>query len=170
MSQMYANVNICEASQLSVNRITKSNLIVRKSVIDTNVIVSIIQDPVYAYNFKMNFGKDDKFVTTDKMWKEAEKITGIKTEIIKWTIKNQLGSIQTIKVTKKLESFAYAIQCKTNSHCHWPDSLLIVLGIWFDWIIVTHDHDLLKTCQYFHLDSMRPDSSGIKTGKRGKSN
>jgi predicted nucleic acid-binding protein len=168
MSQIYAGINISESSKLSVNPITKVKSVPKRNILDTNVIISIIEDPLYAYNFKKNFPNDAKFVTTEKMWEEAERKTGLKSKVIKWTIKNHLGDIQTIRATTKLQSFAYSIQCKTSSKCHWPDSILVVLGIWFQWTIVTHDHDLLKTCQYFKLDSMRPASSGLNSCKGGK--
>lgn len=161
MSQMYSHVDIAHASTLVLKPIKSKYAVVEKILLDTNVIISLLQDPTYCHNYLSSLNQQKPgFVTIDKMWHEVTKVTGIKHHVAENHIQKIFGNIQTIRTTNPLEEYAYSVQCKTNCKCHWPDSILIVLGVWFGWKISSHDTDLLSSCKLFGVKHLRPNSSG----------
>lgn len=164
---MYDGVDIMNASKLELVPRVQDN-IEKKFIVDTNVIISMITDPNYAYNFGKNFHDDEKFVIVDEMWNEIQRITGLMKQVITYHVERHLGKFEIIPSKLEVREYAYSVQSKTNSVCHWPDSLMVVHGVWNQWTVITHDSDLLKSCDKYNLETIRLDSSGVKSQPRGR--
>lgn len=164
MSQIYQHASIENARKRDVKPVKIVERIEKKTLLDTNVLVRLLTEPDYCYNFMISH-QNTKFVVIDKMWQELERVTKIKRRIAEYILQKMLENIQTVTTTTPLEEHALSIQLKTNSKCHWPDSMLVVIAIWFDWTVCTHDSDLLNVCKSHDVKGQYLTSSGLIRSK-----
>lgn len=137
-------------------------------IFDACVIINMIQDCKYRRNV-INWQKKQIFmpVVVDTMMDESAKKLNLKPNDIKEELdqitQKNVQVIQTER-SQKVHDFAQNIANNDLKHiCHFPDTKMVCLCIWFGWSTITEDRDLLVSLRDWRINAYQPDGYGNVT-------
>lgn len=133
----------------------------QKIVLDSCVVINLIEKPGVASRFKASLrGKSITVVLCDVVLQEVQRVRGLSSKVIIEKITKILG--------RKIELSEITEQNKTNANeitnqfqiCHNGDNKILSLCQTKDFVLVTFDKMLLKTCQFVGVAGFHPLMAG----------
>ena len=130
-------------------------------VLDSCVIIDIIEKSKTASRLKAQLrGKSVKIILCDTVLGEVKRVRGYSTKKIISKISNLLGrKIELSKTSNENILNAHKIS-KQFGICHNGDNKILSLCQAKDFVLITFDKMLLKTCQFLGVAAFHPSMAG----------
>jgi len=134
---------------------------IQKVALDSCVVIDLIEKPQVAFGLKARFkGKSIKLILCDVVLNEVKKVRGFTSEKIISTISKLLNrNIEIVTIDEKEKSNAKNITTQFQI-CHNGDNKILSLCQAKDFVLVTSDRMLLKTCQFVGVAAFHPSMVG----------
>lgn len=129
--------------------------------LDSCVVIDILEKPGVATKLKVKLkGKSIKIVLCDIVLDEVRRVRGYLPEKVIGKISNILG--REIELSKSDNSSIKNATEITNQFqiCHNGDNKILSLCQAKDYVLVTFDRMLLKTCQFVGVAGFHPSMAG----------
>ena len=130
---------------------------IQKIALDSCVVIDLIEKPGVASGLKARLrGKSLTVVLCDVVLEEVQRVRGLSPKIIIEKISKILGRpIELSQIDEQNKTTANEI---TNQFqiCHNGDNKILSLCQARDFILVTFDRMLLKTCQFLGVTAFHP--------------
>ena len=129
----------------------------QKIALDSCVVIDIIEKPKVAFGLKARLkGKSIKVVLCDVIFDEVRKVRGY--------TKDKIIAIVSKSLNRKIEIVTVQAQQKENAQdistqfeiCHNGDNKILSLCQAKDFVLVTFDRMLLKTCNFLGVVAFHP--------------
>jgi len=134
---------------------------IQKIALDSCVVIDIIEKPKVAFGLKARLkGKQIKVVLCDVVLNEVSRVRGLSTKIIIQKITKILGrEIELSNIDQQNKETANQI---TNQFqiCHNGDNKILSLCQAKDFVLVSFDRMLLKSCQFIGVAAFHPSMVG----------
>ena len=134
---------------------------IQNIALDSCVVIDIIEKPKVASGLKARLrGKSVKFILCDIVLGEVKRVRGYSLEKIVSRLTKLLG--RKIEISSVGESEISNAQQITNQFqiCHNGDNKILSLCQAKDFVLVTFDRMLLKTCQFVGVAAFHPSMVG----------
>lgn len=160
--QHMARFSVLEAQKLRIEPVPIKDTSCKRILIDSCVIIEMLQDPEFQNNLFKLFDGTTRPVVVDKCLFEVQKVTGWKVNTIKDVLSRIFGQkIHTIRTTKPIEQMEYSMRFKYPGESHSADSTLLALGVRLDWQVCTKDGGLIRLCKKENVKAIHPKSNGF---------
>ena len=130
---------------------------IQKIALDSCVVIDIIEKPKVAFGLKARLkGKSIKVILCDVVLNEVQRVRGLSPQIVIEKISKILGrQVELSKSNQENKNNADEI---TNQFqiCHNGDNKILSLCQAKDFVLVTFDRMLLKTCEFVGVVSFHP--------------
>jgi predicted nucleic acid-binding protein len=134
---------------------------IQKIALDSCVVIDILEKPKVASGLKARLrGKSISIVLCDVVLQEVEKVRGLSPKIVIEKISKILGRpIELSEINEQNKTTANEI---TNQFqiCHNGDNKILSLCQAKDFVLVTFDRMLLKTCEFLGVAGFHPSMVG----------
>ena len=130
---------------------------IQKIALDSCVVIDIIEKPQVAFGLKARLkGKQIKLVLCDVVLSEVERVRGLSVKTIIEKISKILGrEIELSSIDEENKDTASDISNQFQI-CHNGDNKILSLCQAKDFILVTFDRMLLKTCEFVGVTGFHP--------------
>ena len=130
---------------------------IQKIALDSCVVIDIIEKPQVAFGLKARLkGKQIKLVLCDVVLSEVERVRGLSVKTIIEKISKILGrEIELSSIDEENKDTASDISNQFQI-CHNGDNKILSLCQAKDFILVTFDRMLLKTCEFVGVSGFHP--------------
>lgn len=134
---------------------------IQKVALDSCVVIDLIEKPQVAFGLKARLkGKSIKVILCDVVLNEVQKVRGFSSEKIISTISKLLNrKIEIVTIDEQEKSDAKNITSQFQI-CHNGDNKILSLCQAKDFVLVTFDRMLLKTCQFVGVVGFHPSMVG----------
>ena len=130
---------------------------IQKIALDSCVVIDIIEKPKVAFGLKARLkGKSIKVILCDVVLNEVQRVRGLSPQIVIEKISKILGrQVELSKNNQENKDNANEI---TNQFqiCHNGDNKILSLCQAKDFVLVTFDRMLLKTCEFVGIVGFHP--------------
>ena len=130
---------------------------IQKIALDSCVVIDIIEKPKVAFGLKARLkGKSIKVILCDVVLNEVQRVRGLSPQIVIEKISKILGrQVELSKSNQENKNNADEI---TNQFqiCHNGDNKILSLCQAKDFVLVTFDRMLLKTCEFVGIVGFHP--------------
>ncbi len=132
---------------------------IQKITLDSCVVIDIIEKPQIAYKLKTRLrGKQIRVILCDVVLNEVQRVRGFTHQKIISTVAKLLNrSIETITVEKQEKENARNISMQFQI-CHNGDNKILSLCQAKNFILITFDRMLLKTCEFIGVIGFHPST------------
>jgi len=133
----------------------------QKIALDSCVVISMIEDPRLGLKIKQGLkGKSAKVVLCDVVISEVNRVRGYAKEYIISKISKILGrTIELIQTNLKEKQDAKKLSVQFLE-CHNGDNIILALCKIRDYILLTFDRALLRTCNFVGVIAFTPLQTG----------
>ena len=130
---------------------------IQKIALDSCVVIDLIEKPQVAFGLKARLrGKQIKIVLCDVVLQEVQRVRGLSTKTIIEKISKILGrEIELSNIDEQNKETANDISSQFQI-CHNVDNKILSLCQAKDFVLVTFDRMLLKTCQFVGVTGFHP--------------
>jgi predicted nucleic acid-binding protein len=130
---------------------------IQKIALDSCVVIDLIEKPQVAFGLKARLrGKQIKIVLCDVVLQEVQRVRGLSTKTIIEKISKILGrEIELSNIDEQNKETANDISSQFQI-CHNGDNKILSLCQAKDFVLVTFDRMLLKTCQFVGVTGFHP--------------
>ena len=130
---------------------------IQKIALDSCVVIDLIEKPQVAFGLKARLkGKSIKIVLCDVVLQEVQRVRGLSAKTIIEKITKILGrEIELSSVNEENKDTANDISNQFQI-CHNGDNKILSLCQAKDFVLVTFDRMLLKTCEFVGVVSFHP--------------
>lgn len=130
---------------------------IQKVALDSCVVIDVIEKPQVAYGLKARLkGKSIKLVLCDVVLNEVQRVRGFTKEKIVSVLSKLLNKeIEISTVQKEQKDNANEISSQFQI-CHNGDNKILSLCQAKDYVLVTFDRMLLKTCEFLGVAGFHP--------------
>jgi predicted nucleic acid-binding protein len=130
---------------------------IQKIALDSCVVIDIIEKPKVAFGLKARLkGKQIKVVLCDLVFDEVRRVRGYTKEKIISTLSRLLNrNIEIVTVDNAEKNNAEEISNQFQI-CHNGDNKILSLCQAKDFVLVTFDRMLLKTCDFLGVAAFHP--------------
>jgi len=130
---------------------------IQKVALDSCVVIDVIEKPQVAYGLKARLkGKSIKLVLCDVVLNEVQRVRGFTKEKIVSVLSKLLNKeIEISTVQKEQKDTASEISSQFQI-CHNGDNKILSLCQAKDYVLVTFDRMLLKTCEFLGVAGFHP--------------
>lgn len=128
---------------------------IQKIALDSCVVIDLIEKPQVAFGLKARLkGKQIKIVLCDTVLNEVQRVRGLSAKTIIEKITKILGrEIELSKIDQKNNANEITNQFQI---CHNGDNKILSLCQAKDFVLVTFDRMLLKTCEFVGVAGFHP--------------
>lgn len=129
----------------------------QKVALDSCVVIDLIEKPGLAKKIRAGLsGKSIRIVLCDIVLKEVQKVRGFGPGIIISKITKLLGrKVDYEKVSEDQKAIAKEITSQYQI-CHTGDNFILTLCKAKDFVLITFDKMLLRTCQFVGIVAFHP--------------
>ena len=133
----------------------------QKIALDSCVVIDIIEKPGVAKSLKSKFkGKSIKIILCDVVLGEVNRVRGYVPEKVISKLSQLLGK-EIVLSTSNEQSISNANQISEQFQiCHNGDNKILSLCQAKDYVLVTFDRMLLKTCEFLGVAAFHPSMAG----------
>lgn len=130
-------------------------------VLDSCVVIDILEKPQVASRLRANFrGKSIKIILCDVVLGEVYRVRGIVPDKVITKVSQILGRKVEVSAIEQ-SNLTDAVQLTSQFQiCHNGDNKILSLCRAQDFILVTFDRMLLKTCQFVGVAAFHPFLAG----------
>ena len=135
--------------------------VIQKIALDSCVVIDIMEKPKVASGLKASLrGKSVKIILCDVVLGEVRRVRGYSTEKVIARISKLLG--RKIELSEVDKSNVQNAQQITNQFqiCHNGDNKILSLCQGKNFVLVTFDRMLLRTCQFLGVVAFHPKMAG----------
>ena len=134
---------------------------IQKLVLDSCVVIDLIEKSKFTHKFKKAIkGKQVSIILCDTVLDEVKRVRGLEAEQIVAKITQILNKKIEIENTTK-EQRSEAEQISTQySICHAGDNVILSMCKLRDFVLVTLDRMLLRTCEFTGVVGFHPLNAG----------
>lgn len=126
-----------------------------KIALDSCVVIDVIEKPIVASRLKAGLrGKSLKIVLCDTVLNEVYRVRGYVASFVISKISQILG--REIEVSKMQDDDLASAISNQYAICHNGDNKILSLCQAKDFVLVTFDRMLLKTCQFVGVAAFHP--------------
>ncbi len=133
----------------------------QKIALDSCVVIDLIERPGIAHALRARLrGKSLEVVLCDVVLREVQKVRGLSSKTVIGRISKILGRrIELAKAGEHNRAAAHEITDRFQI-CHNGDNEILSLCRTRDFVLVTFDRMLLKTCQFLGVAAFHPSEAG----------
>ena len=129
--------------------------------LDSCVVISMIEDPRLGMKLKQGLkGKSVKIVLCDIVLSEVNRVRGYAKDYIVSKISKILGRSVELQQTNSQEKEDAQKLSGQFLECHNGDNIILALCKIRDYILVTFDRALLRTCNFVGVVAFSPLQAG----------
>ncbi len=130
---------------------------IQKIALDSCVVIDLIEKPQVAFGLKARLrGKSINVVLCDVVLQEVQRVRGLSQKYIINKISKILGrQIEISEINKQNKKTANKISNQFQI-CHNGDNKILSLCQAKDFVLVTFDRMLLKTCEFIGVAGFHP--------------
>jgi predicted nucleic acid-binding protein len=135
--------------------------VIQKIALDSCVVIDIMEKPKVASGLKARLrGKSVKIILCDVVLREVRHVRGYTSEKVVAKISKLLG--RKIEITESNETTVRNAKQISNQFatCHCGDNKILSLCQAKNFVLVTFDRMLLKTCQFVGVAAFHPSMAG----------
>ena len=128
-------------------------------ILDSCVVIDLIEKPKVASRLKAGLrGKSVKIVLCDVVLSEVYRVRGYVPQIVVSKISKILG--RTVELSAMEDDDAAVAITNQFAICHNGDNKILSLCQARDFVLITFDRMLLKTCQFVGVAAFHPFMAG----------
>lgn len=133
----------------------------QKIALDSCVVIDLMEKPGVAFGLKARLrGKSLTIILCDVVLQEVQRVRGLSPTTIVKKISRILGRrIELSKISEENKSTADEISDQFHI-CHNGDNKILSLCQAKDFVLVTFDRMLLKTCHFLGVAAFHPSAVG----------
>ncbi len=129
--------------------------------LDSCVVISMIEDPRLGLKIKQGLkGKSVKIVLCDIVLSEVNRVRGYAKDYVISKISKILGRSISLQQTNNQEKEDAQKLSAQFLECHNGDNIILALCKIWDYILVTFDRALLRTCNFIGVIAFTPLQTG----------
>ncbi len=134
---------------------------VQRVALDSCVVIDLIEKPGIASALRARLrGKSLEVVLCDIVLREVQRVRGLSPKTVVRRISKILGrKIELAKASEQNKATAREVTCQFQA-CHNGDNEILSLCQARDFVLVTFDRMLLRTCQFLGVAAFHPSEAG----------